>query len=142
MTDVISALKRLQRAGSEESRASQKLREAASVVATRIEVTLLPALQATRRSYPEERVLGIPGTDYTVVYRRDADTEWAELRLDYATLYEPGYALADPYSPAPHEVALRFARDVAEGLLDKVAALLETLAAESDAATSTLEETR
>jgi len=149
--DVVSALKRLERAGSEHSRATEKLLGAASEMADWL-CGHLPW------------VGGIPGTRYELhrvyshrvnsgrtylVRRRDSDDfsqdeGWVARTEDWLNGSEGGaggYFCGDFSCPVPEATrrgALLFAEDLAGGLLETIADLLERENAEADGAAERL----
>ncbi len=116
MTTVIDALKRLERAGSDQSVAGQKLREAAAVLAEHM-CSIVPDSAGTIEVLP----LALSHQGVTVWEKVDEDGEFC--------------------APDGHSPSLWFARSlataIAGGLLDTLAERLEALMAshEADAAT-------
>lgn len=117
MSDVINALKRLERAGSEDSVATRKLCEAAETLAARV-VELLPPV-------PFAGVLELPSDWQSDGYR----LRWT----DYDKTYDVGSGAAPD-----RQAALQFAVAIADGWLDQLAAWLESRTADSDAAAARL----
>ncbi len=121
MTNVIDALKRLERHGAEHSKTTQKLKEAAAALAEHV-ASSLP------RPVPPRTCLALP-RDY-----------W----LDAAGLVWQGR----PGLPSSaclrgdsldRNTALQFARDIAEGWLDEVAEWLSARTQADEAAAAELE---
>ena len=110
--NVIDALKRLERAGSENSRATAKLMEAAGAVSA-VVVAMVPS-----------------GIDLPQRYmvRAGALASWAPWE-------DGGMVRVD----RDRDRALAFARDIAEGWLGELAEWLEARVAEAAAATAILE---
>ena len=142
MSELLNSLNRLQRAGESGSRANQKLREAAKVVAEQIEESVESAglvgrqLPRAYRVYRQKSRVGeclfllkATGTDdfgnlksFTI----DA-TGQTFLHGDFSSECDP--------APTGKEV-LQFAEDIAGGLLGEIAAFIESerTAAEAGAA--------
>ena len=121
--NVIDSLKRLERAGAENSRTTEKLRDAAAKVAEKVEnltkgldVAFLP------RGY---RIENHRGSDYLMSPEIDME-DYCPQRF---ALY-PGSSMQEPTRAA----ILRFAEDIEGGWLDEVAELLESRAVENDEA--------
>ncbi len=133
-SSVISALKRLERAGSENSRATEKLIEAAGIVAEQIiAATPEPELQLPRGYHVEPLRVG---------ERRGLFLSCGTQLVSSGVGYYPNptggfYIFIERTS---REAALHFAADIASGLLDEIAAFLEQRAAEAASAAGTLEE--
>ena len=125
--NIIDALKRLERAGAENSRTTDKLREAAVAVAEKVE-NLAKGMDIfdLPRGYCVEQRQGS-------TYLMSDETDMEDYCPQRFALY-PG-SLAKP----PREIVLRFAADVAGGWLDEVAEMLETRAAENTEAADQLE---
>ena len=129
MNDVVNALKRLERAGSEHSRTTDKLREAAAEVAKFIEGNV-PVGMELPRGYI---VLRDDGSSYLMTPEVEEVSGQYCYPCQYA-LY-PGGSKPFPTRAALHE----FAKDIADGWLDEVAEMLERVAEEDSASTQTLE---
>jgi len=122
---VIDALKRLERAGSENSRATQKLRESATLVGNKISYEMgLPRGIELPRGYT---ILGVGEYNQPYLHQSVGAGEWDG---------EPQFANVE--EGASRDVLLRFAADIAEGWLDEVAAFLEERVRESDNAVQVL----
>lgn len=138
--NLINSLKRLERAGAENSRATKKLHEAAAEVADRIE-RLVPSGVRLPRGYIVDGVKSNVG--YARFLKREDDEwdEWGE--PTYTWIDGTGsYLHGDFHCWIPAQTragSLQFAKDVAEGLLDEIAAFLEEWAAKNDEATAILE---
>lgn len=127
MTNVIDALKRLERAGAEDSRATQRLVEAAGVLGRHIAAHLPPetAPQVNEYDhllYPLPRSFAVRGESLVRFWDRDPDY--------------------DRPVDADRETALFFAREVATGWLDELAEWLEARTAEADESAATLDAAR
>ncbi len=129
MASIIDSLKRLERAGSEHSRATEKLHTAARDVA-RLVKELVPVGVILPRGYEVRRIHSNVGSDLFLV----AGGYWVDGC--------GGYLHGDfrcPIPPQTREASLRFAEDIATGWLDELAEWLEQRAAEDEAATATLQ---
>jgi hypothetical protein len=139
--NVITALKRLERAGSEDSRTTEKLRQAARLLSEHV------VSQLTDNVIGECRLRREPDHDepapdrelprgYALMKRYKAD---GSNYLVLANWREPA-----GWVPVDHDrqSALAFARDVANGWLDELAGWLEARAAEAASAAQTLEQAR
>jgi hypothetical protein len=124
---IIDSLKRLERAGSENSRATEKLRSAASDVAAAIE-----AISHDFRDVPLPRgyvVETYQGAPYLMSREQNDD--------DY---YSVRYAFFGRRGEDPTRAAiLEFAADIADGWLDELAEFLESRQVESNKAAEILE---
>jgi hypothetical protein len=140
MSDIINAVARLERAGSENSRVTNKLHAAASTVADWIEGQV-PVNVLLPRGYRVKRVKSNVGyTDFLVRESKETN-EYGEpvlLWIDGTGVYLHGDFHAAIPSQTRHG-SLLFANDVASGLLDEIAAWMEKLAAECDSAAKVLE---
>ena len=126
---IISAVKRLERAGSENSRATQKLFEAAREVACFIEKQVPIRVQLPRGYYVRQ-------ISSNVGVEKFLSTEYGRL-IDGID----GYLHGDLHRwiPGPDRATvLEFAKDIATGLLDEIADWLEARAAEAEQATEVL----
>lgn len=139
--DVINALKRLQRAGSETSQSTEKLHEAVRVLASHI-TRLVPDGVELPRGYRAMVVASnVGGETFLTLPSEDRD-EWTGER---GVVYVDG--LGGPLHgdfrceiPAQtRKTSLAFAADVADGWLDELAAWLEARGAEDKAATERLQ---
>jgi hypothetical protein len=144
MSDLINALNRLERAGSESSRCTKKLHEAASTVADKIcdSVRAAKAVGVTLpRGYRVRNVKSNVGNRAFLVAEPGTRDEWGnddQLWIDGTG----GYLHGDFHAGIPEQTregSLRFAKDVSEGLLNEIAAFLEDRAAENAMAAGTLE---
>lgn len=125
--DAVTALKRLERAGSENSRATKKLHEAVVVVAEFIEVNcpnyvLLPRRymvnDSERGYYYLAKDVGPADSPHFIGQRK-----WVKIDMEKT-----------------REKSIMFAKDIAEGLIDEIADLLEARASESLQAAAVLVE--
>jgi hypothetical protein len=131
---IIDSLKRVERAGDANSRATEKLFSAVHAVADLIADTIAP--------FSWRHTFTLPGgreTEYSVEHRNGSRY------LCHALIPEDDLEQAYCGEFLCHDrvwnrsTALAFARDVADGLLDAIAEWLEKRAAENDAASETLE---
>ena len=135
----IDALKRLERAGSENSRTTQKLREASVVVADTV-VRAVEAAQAEGVELPRGYAVIDQYSNvgcFTQLRNDDGET----LNSDCATAGEE-YLHGDfnrTFKVVGRDGILQFAADIADGLLDEIAVFLEERAAKEVAATQQLE---
>jgi hypothetical protein len=134
--NTIDAVKRLERAGDENSKATKKLHQAAVTVAGIIE-DQCPVNVALPRGYEVTRVKSNVGYAYFLLLDRDQYNEgryWIDGQGSYLhgdfNSWIPGQTRAG---------SLRFAKDVAEGLLDEIAEFLEQRKADSENAATVLE---
>lgn len=127
---IIDSLKRLERAGGEFSRATEKLRASAVVVADKI-LEMTEPLYAGKQDWgcavglPEGLEIHFIGTGKSPVLTFDHYTVWAPLSSRVAD----GRNESDP---ASRQDVLRFSKMIADGYLDRLAEWLEkkTAAAE------------
>lgn len=129
---VINAVKRLERAGSENSRATQKLFEAAKIVADSIEENV-PAGVRLPRGYIVRRVQSNLGSEKFLCRGTDDLTVFVD--------GIGGYLHGDfqCWIPAQNrKTVLDFAADIASGLLDEIAAWLEERATQANKAAEVL----
>jgi len=138
MSNIISAVKRLERAGSENSRTTQKLFEAARQVAELIK-DMVPAGARLPRGYYVKKVHSNVGScsflcrDFPGDYPGEAVTRYVDgigshLHGDFHC-WIPGQ---------DRNTVLKFAEDIATGLLDEIAEWLEKRTAENQKATEAL----
>lgn len=135
MSNIVTSLKRLERAGSETGKTTRKLIEAAADVALQVERIVGEADcedVALPRGY---EVLHHHGARHLVTPEVE--------EVCYGTCYPVRYTL-NPGSDSPtpdanRGAALLFAKDLASGWLEELAAFLEDRAAEDKAASETLE---
>ena len=129
--DIINALKRLERIGSESSRTNQKLREAVEVVADKI-IDLFPeGVDLPRR--------------LKIVEEQDEDPQEGSY---YLLAYEdPDESGAYAYGGTIHRVSggeistiYRFAQDLADGLMNELAEWLEKWNAQCEKTADMLKE--
>jgi hypothetical protein len=139
--DVVNALKRLERAGSESSRATEKLMGAAVDVAVAIEKACPAELvgQDLADGYIVTRVRSSVGSDLFLVRGPEEDgygdsPEWIDGNGSY--LHGDFNAWIPDSTRAG---VLQFAQDIASGLLDRIAERFEQAAAKDAALTATLE---
>jgi len=127
---IINSLKRLERAGEELSRSTEKLRESAEVVADKI-LGIAKPLYAGKDDWdsavelPEDLEIHFIGDEKAPVLTFDHYTAWAPLSSRVAD----GRNESDP---ASQQDVLRFSKMIADGYLDRLAEWLEkkTAAAE------------
>jgi hypothetical protein len=137
---LLDSLNRLQRAGDEGSKATAKLHEAASDVARKIR-EIAPEGVRLPRGYMVLRVRSNISSTTRLVKETGEKDQWGESQL----LWIDGdgtYLHGDFNAEIPAQTragSLAFAKDIAEGLLDEIAAFLEAEAAKDVAATSALE---
>ena len=124
---IINALKRLDRAGDENSKATEKLKVAASEVADRI-IGTVPIGVSLPRNYTAVRCRSNVGTcEYLIKDYEGTREEWIN---GYG-----GYMHGDFNCWIPDQTrqgVLQFARDVSEGLIDEIAKFLEKRKRESE----------
>jgi hypothetical protein len=144
--DIINAALRLERAGGENSRATEKLHVAARKVADLIE-GLAPVGVDLPRGYIVIRERSNVGSALFLKLYRGQDKHAAEYGVNQRHSYwidgTGGYLHGDFHCEIPNQSrdgSLMFAKDVAEGLLDEIAEFLEQRAAQSDQATADLEQ--
>jgi hypothetical protein len=133
--NVINAVKRLERAGSENSRATQKLFEAASKVAGLVEKMAPDSVKLPRGYKVIYASANIGGCHFLI--RGDEEEENADF-IDGIGEYLYG----DFNCFIPNQTrrsVLKFAEDIAGGWLDEVAAFLEERAKKSDENSETLD---
>ena len=133
MTNIFNDLKRLERIGSENSRATQKLHESAARIAAIIV-----------QQCPEDVIL--PGY-YQCVPVRTEQSEYYRVRLVRAgnvigAETEDTYRDADgnEYRGRSRDASLQFAAYVASGLIDEISEWLEKRKAETEKAESEMVE--
>jgi hypothetical protein len=141
---VINALKRLERAGSENSRATQKLHEAADKVAQAIINAVPRHLHGSwlPRDYRIVKITANIGEARYLVKKGDTD-DWGN-RHDYWIDGSGGYLFGDFNCPVPEQTregSLLFAKDIADGLLDMISQHIEESQAKIFSATVVLEAT-
>jgi len=136
---IVDSLKRLERAGSENGRATKKLHEAACEVAEAIEKVVPAGVKLPRGYRKVERKSNISSSEFLVKEVR-CDRDDPDDRYGWKSYYidgTGGYLHGDFNARIPaqtREGSLLFARDVAEGLLDEIAEFLEQRAGTADAA--------
>jgi hypothetical protein len=135
---IINAVKRLERAGSENSRTTQKLFGAARQVAELIE-DMVPAGEELPRGYYVKKVQSNIGYGLFLCY-----DELVENNLEITRYIDGigGYLHGDFHCWIPgqdRDTVLQFAKDVATGFLDEIAEWLEKRAEENQKATEVLE---
>ncbi len=145
---VIDALKRLERAGSENSRTTQKLRAASVVIADEI-VKSVEAAQAESVELPRGYVVVDQYSNigcFTQLRTPSMADGWEDSRRE--TLNSDSTAPGEKYLHgdfnktffvAGRESILQFAADIADGLLDEIAEFLEKRATENEAQAVVLE---
>lgn len=127
MSDLTNAVERIGRAGNENSRASEKLRDACLTLANFISDTVIrfsvdiPHRTETGKSFQK--------------YRTQEDSlgmSWLAMAVDEESLYRNA-------NEWKREECMAFIRDVSDGLLDHIAGWLEARAAEADSAAYAVE---
>ena len=139
MTSTIDALKRLERAGDSQSRATEKLHKAAFAIALVIEKKVPDGVDLPR-GYRVIREHSNVGSDLFLVLERGTD-DYGE-PMSYWIDGTGGYLHGDFHAKIPaqtREGSLQFAEDIATGLLDDIAEFLEQRAAKEAEATQSLE---
>lgn len=142
MSDVINAVKRLERAGSENSRATKKLHDAASEVAYLIKHQV-PVGADLPRGYNVVEVNSNVGICRFLLLPNGCD-EYGEpqsLWIDGTGNYLHGDFRCE-IPDQTREGSLQFAKDIADGLLNEIAAWLESRVNEADSAAETLEQSK
>jgi hypothetical protein len=137
--NVINALKRLERAGAEDSRTTEKLRESARSLASEIE-GMVPHGVKLPRGYRVISRTCHGGASYDFLVK-DYHTETEEY-IDSGSNFDY-YLNGDFDVTIPGQTrkgVLQFAADIATGWLDEVAAFLEERAKKATEATATLTE--
>lgn len=137
---IVAAVARLEKAGQENARATKRLHEAATIVAEWIE-DHVPARVTLPRGYRVAIVKSNVGSCKFLVGSTGEHDEWGEpvgFYVDGTGSYLHGdfHAWVDSQT---RDGSLKFARDVADGLLTEISEWLEKRATESDAAAATLE---
>ena len=141
MSTIIDALKRLERAGSESSWATNKLREAAKELAKYVERIVPDDVDLPRGYWATTRSSNVGSCGFLNA-RSPERCEYTGDQLTEAIDGWDGYLHGDfnrPVCAPSRETVLKFAADVADGWLDELAEWLEKRTAEEDAATDTLE---
>jgi len=139
---IINAVKRLERAGSEHSRATQKLYEAAREVASLIEAQVPAGVKLPRGYYVKEICSNVGCADFLCI---KIPLEYAGTQHYEETRYIDGigrYLHGDFHCWVPGQdraTVLKFAEDIADGLLDEIAEWLEARAAKAEQAAEVLE---
>ncbi len=141
---LIDSLKRLERAGSENSRATAKLHQAVREVADLIEHTVPHNVMLPWGYIVEDRESNIGAT--TLLFRRsDEYDEWTGKPILECVDYDGGRWLHGDFNAdmtgygQTREVSLRFAADIASGLLDEIATFIEARGSEAEEAAKHLE---
>lgn len=136
MSNVIDALKRLERAGDENSRSTEKLIAAAITLADAIE-SKCPAYVELPRGYEVVR-LGTQDSGYSRYLAKMCTPhhEVGNAVFGVASNETDGY---DYFAPASRIDALTLAKDIAEGWLVELAEFLEARAKENEAAARKIE---
>ena len=146
MSEILNALNRLQRAGSEASRCTAKLHEAAAAVAEEICESVSKA-DAIGKMLPRKYIVhrqrsNIGSTLFLYWIERETKDECDYEGRSHCINGESGYLHGDfksEMTPKPRAGSLQFAKDVSEGLLDEIAEFLEKRAAENELAAQKLE---
>lgn len=123
--NTTQAIERLNRAGAENSRATQKLHEAAGDVAQLI-INIVPRATVLPRGYEViRRKTNVGSADYLVnTHEEYVDGDGCYLHGDF-----------NCWIPARNrETSLLFAKDIAEGLLEEITVWLESRKLESEQA--------
>lgn len=124
---VIDSLKRLERAGSESSRATEKLRLAARDVAEAIEAISMDFLGVV---LPRGYVVEMREGSVYLMSREQDDNDYCPTRYAFYSYSR---------TPPTRTAILEFASDIADGWLDELATFLEARQAESIKAAEILE---
>lgn len=145
---IIDAVKRLQKSGGENSRMTEKLKDAANRVAYLI-IDECPPYINLPRGYSVVKCMDING--YMMINPSDT-WQWC-LRIpvffdDYSerTYYILGPTIngSDPfkdirYTPADRTACFHFSKDISEGLMDEISEFLENRAKKTEQAIEQLE---
>ena len=133
MSNIVNALKRLERAGDENSRTTQKMYEAANKIAEVI-ISSVPANVWLPRRYKVVVVnSNVTSAEFLVKHDQHDKHEW----IDGTGAYLHGDLRC--WIPGQTRTGvLDFAKDIAEGLLDEIALFLEKRAQESSEMTDVL----
>lgn len=129
--EIINAVKRLERAGSENSRATKKLHDAVRIVADLI-CDRAPVGVDLPRGYRVVRIRSNVGSANFLEVDGGED-EFGEPTSDLVD-GDGGYLHGDFHCPLPaqtRETSLQFAADVADGLLDEISEMLEQRATQT-----------
>jgi hypothetical protein len=136
---IINALKRLERAGKDNSRATQKLREAAIDVAQFV-IDSTPRAFICKELARGYKVLGIESNVGKEYYFRVRGTGY-DCTSRFLCIAKGHYQHGDFNAwvdAATREDVLSFAADVANGLLDEIATQFEAATVQDASATDTL----
>jgi hypothetical protein len=140
MADVIDSLKRLERVGSENSKTTQKLIDAATELSSVIaqQFALSPDEELPIQKWEEQKhaaeldeFLSHATVKFNYVIRRQGDSNPA--------LYLHKGPITDVFVGRNRDAALEFSKDVADGLLEYILGVLEERRAESAKALSIIE---
>lgn len=144
---LIDSINRLERAGSEHSRATAKLHEAVCDIADLIERTV-PHNVKLPRGYIVRDIESNVGTT-TLLFRATGQIdEFVGNEIEECIDYDGGRYLHGDFNVdmasarQTRAKSLAFAKDVAEGLLDEIAAHLESRIRKADEATAALAQVR
>lgn len=132
---IINALKRLERVGDENSRVTQKLKEACFILAKQISENV-PSRVGLPRGYFVETYTTNTSPSDTFDYqllKRYFDDDSKRLEIDYKTIID----FED--ETTSRTACLEFAADIADGLLTEIADWLEARKAESEKAITVVE---
>lgn len=138
MSTLIDSVKRLERAGSANSKATDKLREAASNLAEWI-ADRVPTSVELPRGYMVSRLRSGVGSRLfleTPGKPGEYGTSYSEYLNGFGGCLHGDFTCPTP-KPS-REAVLQFAKDVSEGLLDEITEWLEKRAKEDAEATETL----
>ena len=129
--DVINALKRLERAGAEDSRTTEKLRAAARVLSDHVVDQLSEdVVEETSLRREPSYVFMLPRREmprgYALACRSQADGFYSFVLAEFRQ--DQGWFAVD----SDRQAALRFARAIATGWLDELAEWLENRAVEAE----------
>lgn len=144
---IIDSLKRLERSGQENSRATKKLKESANELADFIiesapcKVVLPMGYKVDKVVYHDHYKMQDPrdGWDYCLMTPYKFDNQFAcgydvlGVKRDGTTTYGTYLRIAS------RETVLKFAKDISDGLLDKIADFLDKLKTQAEKATQTLD---
>jgi hypothetical protein len=144
---IIDSLKRLERAGSESSRVTAKLHEAAEQVANLICDQAPVGVELPRGYCVVDQRSNIGSSTFLTRRERAEDDEYGD-GDGFVTIFvngTGGYLHGDFHCPIPRQTrdgSLAFAADIAGGLLDEIAAFIEARNAEAERAVAALDDAR
>jgi hypothetical protein len=116
---IINAVKRVERAGSENSKVTEKLKVACIELGKFIEKQVPNDVKLPRdyivRTFDSTYYLGKIDHD-----AKQEDVDWIN-----GEPYAPARLITNKYNPPTRKICLEFAKDISEGLLDEIAEFLE-----------------